>query len=656
MRNKFINNMKYEYGQNQIKILKQFFPHCFSEKGEFLIQKFVDELKEVEISKESYSFNWLGKSYSKVITDLDTETIIVPDLEHNNLKENKNSQNIYLRGDNLDVLKHLTKAYSEAIKVIYIDPPYNTGTDNFGYEDNFSFTPEKLASLADIELEEAKEIIEFTEKKSNSHSAWLTFMFPRLFIARTLLSDDGVVFISIDDNEQANLKLLCDEVFGEENFVAQIIIQSNKRGQTYKDLAKTHEYVLVYTKKPDGVIYDLEKEVGDFRYADNIGDFTDRELRNRNPKYGKFNRPNLYYPIYVNDKIVDENGFYPVSSKKDDEYTIEVWPLNSQGKESCWRWQKSTLEKNYVRNETMDSNVVAKLKTTGEFGIYEKYRKTTVKAKTIWFDDEVINGDGDIWDETGVITEQGSIELANLGMAGLFDYPKPPYLINKLLQLASDDDSIILDFFSGSATTAQAVMNLNSKDGGNRKYICVQLPENLDDKLQSASKTDKPYYERLITFLDSINKPHSLAEIGIERIKRAAIKITENSEKDFDYGFKIFDVKPISEQISKNDLNKMVEFEATAISDNTLINEFGKESVLTTWMLEDGHQLSINYTEIDLNGYIGYKVNQTLYLLDGNLSIQNNLKLLIEKIENDNTFNINMIVIFGYSVATEPPS
>src|SRR5690606_1287803 len=149
--------------------------------------------------------------------------------------------------------------------------------------------------------------------------AWLTFMYPRLFIARELLSDDGAIFISIDDNEQANLKLLCDEVFGEENFVSQIIVQANKRGQTYNEIAKTHEYILVYTKNPDGPINELKKEVGDFKYIDNIGEFSIRELRNRNPKYGRFNRPNLFYPIYVNPNVQDEDGFFPVSLEKSEE-------------------------------------------------------------------------------------------------------------------------------------------------------------------------------------------------------------------------------------------------------------------------------------------------------------------------------------------------
>lgn len=653
MRNQILKNENENHDpvENNLLILKRYFPQCFSKDGEFLIEKLKEELQDTDISHESFSMNWLGKTYAKIITDLETETILVPDTEHNQNEENYHSENVYLTGDNLDILKHLTNAYVNKIRAIYIDPPYNTGSDNFVYQDNFKFTPGKLSELANISLEEAVRILDFTERKSNSHSAWLTFMYPRLFIARELLSDDGVIFISIDDNEQANLKLLCDEIFSEENFVAQIIVQANKRGQTYNDIAKTHEYILVYTKNPDGPINELKKEVGDFRYEDNIGEFSTRELRNRNPKYGRFNRPNLFYPIYVNPNVEDKDGFHPVSLEKDDDYSVEVLPLNSHGEESCWRWgTKKFLNNN--NEETLESNLVAKMKTTGKYGIYEKYRKTTYKAKTIWFDDEVINEDGDLWSENGVITEQGTVELANLGMSGLFDFPKPPYLVKKVLQLGTDKDSLVLDFFSGSATTAQAVMELNAEDNGNRKFILAQLPEDLDQRLADASQSDKPYYERLINFLDSMEKPHLLSEIGIERIKRAADKVKKEKKADIDYGFKIFDVVPISEQISSNELSRMMEFSGSTVYDNTLLDEFGREAILSTWMLEDGHSLSMNYEEVKLGDYVAYKVEQTLYLLDGDFSIEEQLKEIIERIENDKDFTLNKVVLFGYSFTT----
>ena len=229
--------------------------------------------------------------------------------------------------------------------------------------------------------------------------------------------------------------MICDTVFGEENMLSQIVVQSNKRGQTYKQLAKTHEYLLVYSKDENCIINELKKEIEGIPKTDEIGEFSERELRNRNPKYGKFNRPNLFYPIYINPNAVDSNGYCKVSSERTLEFSVEVFPFNSEGVESCWRWGRTKLNKN-IGETSLLSNVVGRIKTTGEYGIYEKYRKGTYKAKTIWYDDLVISDDDDddddeIWDETGVITEQGSTELRKYGMGDVFDFPKPTHLDRK---------------------------------------------------------------------------------------------------------------------------------------------------------------------------------------------------------------------------------
>ena len=187
-----------------------------------------------------------------------------------------------------------------------------------------------------IDEDQAVRILDLTSRGSASHSAWLMYIYPRLQLARDLLSKDGVIFISVDDNEQGNLKLICDDVFGENNFVANIIVQANKRGQTYKQLAKTHEYLLVYTKKPDTALNELSKGSGAFLMSDGIGEFEERELRNRSPKFGRFNRPNLFYSIYTNPDMIDECGYSPVSLKKTDAFRVEILPLNSEGEESCW--------------------------------------------------------------------------------------------------------------------------------------------------------------------------------------------------------------------------------------------------------------------------------------------------------------------------------
>lgn len=210
-------------------------------------------LEEIDITKEGYEMKWLGKSYGRLIANMETETLLIDDEEHNASKENRNSENLYIEGDNIDVLKHLKNAYGEKIKMIYMDPPYNTGSDGFVYKDDRKFTKEELSALANISEEEAERILSFNEKGSNSHSAWLTFMYPRLLVARELLSEDGAIFISIDDNEVSQLKLLCDEVFGEENFVSQISWRKTDNQANIGNFARVKEYILLYSKNKDYV-------------------------------------------------------------------------------------------------------------------------------------------------------------------------------------------------------------------------------------------------------------------------------------------------------------------------------------------------------------------------------------------------------------------
>jgi len=219
---KVTNNIKLP---DNVEILKKHFPHCFDKNGNFDFDKFKKELsksEDINFSKESYSLDWLGKSYARLLATDEATTLLKEDEEWNNKPENKDSENILIKGDNLEVLKHLSNAYHEKIKMIYIDPPYNTGNDDFVYQDNRKFTVEELSHLAGIDEEKAKRILDFVNSKSNSHSAWLTFMYPRLYIAKYLLKDDGVIFVSIDDNEVAQLRILMDEIFGEENFVALV--------------------------------------------------------------------------------------------------------------------------------------------------------------------------------------------------------------------------------------------------------------------------------------------------------------------------------------------------------------------------------------------------------------------------------------------------
>ncbi|WP_240698748.1 site-specific DNA-methyltransferase [Vibrio kanaloae] len=233
----------------QLAVLKKHFPQCFDKAGNFIQEKMLEVVNanEVELSKESYTLNWLGKSYARLLTNLPPKTLINEDVAHNQLEQNKDSKNLLIKGDNLEVLKHMVNAYSEKVKMVYIDPPYNTGSDGFVYNDDRKFTKEQLADLAGIDLDEAVRILEFTDKGSNSHSAWLTFMYPRLYIAKQLLCEDGVIFISIDDSESSQMKLICDEIFGEHNFVSQLVWEKKKKGTFLSNtITSVKEYIYVY--------------------------------------------------------------------------------------------------------------------------------------------------------------------------------------------------------------------------------------------------------------------------------------------------------------------------------------------------------------------------------------------------------------------------
>lgn len=435
-----ISKKKREDLLDKIKQIRAFIAAAPQDENTGNLLSYLSELeKDVNGKKYGLVFEEHREEIDEV---LDTQTPVLTE-EADLFIDHGGQMNFLLEGDNLAALKLLEKTHRGKIKMIYIDPPYNTANKDFAYDDT-------RVDLTD----------------TFRHSKWLSFMRERLRIARNLLRDDGILFISIDDNEQSDLKLLCDEIFKEENFFSQVIIQSNKRGQTYKQIAKTHEYLLIYTRSPEAEFNEIDKtdDDNDLNLLDKIGAYNVRELRNRNPKFGKHNRPNLFYPIYVNPSIVDKDGFCPISLAYTTDYCVEVYPFNSTGGESCWRWSTKLLSEN-INSNTQFSNVVARAKRDGTFNIYEKYRKTTYKAKSIWL-------------ETDVITEKGTVELGELGLSERFPFPKPLFLLKKCLQIGTNSNDIILDFFAGSGTTGHAVMKLNAEDGGTRRFILCTNNEN----------------------------------------------------------------------------------------------------------------------------------------------------------------------------------
>ena len=618
------NNENVKPNTKLLNLLKENFPDFFDKYNNFKIDKFKNALKsdEINITKEGYELNFLGKSYARFQTSTETETIISPLTDHNNKDENKNSENLYIIGDNLDALKHLLKSYSKKVKCIYIDPPYNTGSDGFVYPDNFKFDSATLSNKMGIDEEEAERIIDMRGK--STHSAWLTFMYPRLVLARELLSDDGVIFISIDDNEHANLKLICDEIFGEENFVNNFTWLNNLTGRQISGIgaAKTNEPILVYSKSKESAstfnidITFAKKYMPDaykgFNFTieeDNYGKYKKGDtLYNHNRKFNEETRRNLVYSIYY-DEI--NNSFHPENPDLDKTNLIEILPhKNNDGihKFHAWRWSKEK-----VINEQY--NLIAEKKSNGEYEIYTKnrnYNQTTLKDIIT----NISNGDN---------------EISSLFETKVFEYPKSTLLLSTLL--GTMDNSLILDFFSGSATTAHAVMKLNAEDGGNRKYILVQLPEEIEES--------KPAFKAGYKTID---------EIGRERIKRAAQKIKEETNADIDYGFKVVKL----ENVQEDTLDRLELFDPNVLVSDDYVNDFsnedssGLETILTTWLNQDGYGLHAKWEDFKLVDYIAHHYSNSLYVVNEGIE-SSDISRLIEMIEN-NELNISRIVIYTYSL------
>ncbi|MDE6649407.1 MAG: site-specific DNA-methyltransferase, partial [Muribaculaceae bacterium] len=480
-------------GANELEVLREHFPACFKEDGSFDIVRFQEYIKDkVNVTDEGYELRFLGKNYARMLASLDTTTVIVPDETHNALPENKRSKNIYISGDNLDALKHLLKSYAGQIKCIYIDPPYNTGSDGFVYNDNFNFTAEELSTKLSISIEKAQRILDLTRRGSASHSAWLMFMLPRLLLARDLLSKDGVIFVSIDDNEQGNLKLLCDDVFGEENLICSFIWKKRQMvdSRTKNGASKDHDYLLCYGRRSDCRILGKESDKTKYSNPDNdprgpwmSADMTGLATESQ--------RPNLHYDLTN-----------PVSGI--------TYPCPPTG----WRYEPTRMEELIANNE-----VLFPAESTGR-PRRKKFMKDLESEYT---------GLSSILET--VYSTQGTRELRELyDGKEYFDFPKPVDFIKLILQQGiapTEKDSVyVLDFFGGSSTTAHAAMQLIS-EGDKLNYILVQIPALFDNKTDAYKAGFK-----------------TIDELGFDRIKRAAKKIKEaNPLFHGDLGFKHFTLK-----------------------------------------------------------------------------------------------------------------
>ena len=490
---KDINNVV----NDNLKALEQLFPSVVKD-GQLDIKALKEELGNFEeVGIERYELNWAGKQNAKKIVQQGIGNKTLKFVE----KDSKNAdttENIYIEGNNLEVLKLLRQNYYNSIKMIYIDPPYNTGND-FVYKDK-KIMPKKESDEAERIINEAGEKLEKNLKSTNRyHAKWLSMMYTRLKLARDLLTDDGVIFISIDDNEQANQKRLCDEIFGEENFVGEFIWKKKQGGgNDSSKIVLEHEYVISYSRNNiQSKIY-LDKK---YKLDNSLYPFKDE-----NGEYGliTLDKSSLGYIESLDFEIKDKEG-------------NSYFPRNKKGeKKFRWRWGKEKVQKEFEKLVFKEGKVYTKY-----------YRPEGVTPRSLLID--AIYGR----------TETGNDDIKELFVnLNPFSYPKPVKLLNHFISIGTDKNDIILDFFSGSATTAHAVMQLNSEDNGNRKYIMVQLPETTDEK----SEAFKAGYK-------------NIAEIGKERIRRAGekikqeieeynsnLKLGEEPKKVPDIGFKVFKV------------------------------------------------------------------------------------------------------------------
>lgn len=620
MKDQLLENENITSNSKQIAVLKQHFPNCFDKNENFLPDKLAEivDAEGLDISREGYSLNWLGKSYARLLANLNAETLLSANKKHNAKPENKRSKNVLIQGDNLEVLKHLKNAYAEQIKMIYIDPPYNTGGDGFVYADDRKFTVEELSRLANIEEHEAQRILEFTQSDSNSHSAWLTFFYPRLYVARELMREDGVIFISIDDNEQAQLKILCDEIFGEENFVGQICWK-NVTDNNPSNIAIEHEYILVFARQKKilepvwkSTISDVKDKLIEIG-QDLIAKFDKaEELQAAYSKWFRENKSQLW-PL-ENYKYIDEFGVYSgergVHNPGKEGYRYDI--IHPQTGKPCkeplmgYRFPKATMDEMIADDRIIFGKNEDKLVEIKSYASDYKEKMSSVM---------VLDG------------RAGANELKELfpEHTKVFTNPKTTAMLDKLISFATSDDDAILDFFAGSGSTAQALAEVNVDDGGKRNFICVQLDERPAPDSPAAKAGFKSIYqltrERIVRAMAAIKKAHP--------------------DADCDLGFKEFQALPVFEGY----LDEADAPDQYKIFDGQSLSQEQRESLLLTWQVYDGLPLTLDLQLVDFDGYRAYIGKHILYFVEPSLELKHILAVL-DRLDSDPDFAPTKIVIF----------
>ena len=548
-----------------IKRIGELFPNCLTERlndeGKPEVAIDFDQLRQelskdiVEGAEERYQFTWPDKRNAIRLANAPTTDTLRPCREES--VNFDNTQNLYIEGDNLQVLKLLRENYLGKVKMIYIDPPYNTGND-FVYNDDFSQSTGEYMHNSGQEDEEGNRLVANTESNGRFHTDWLNMIYPRLKVAKDLLSEDGVIFISIDDNESENLKKVCGEIFGATNFVAQMVWQKRTAPDARRIISAGHEYLLVYVKKIElghDVLNPLPFDAND-------------RARYKNPD----NDPN---GPWISTDCTAQAGH----GTKDQFYDM-ITPSGRIVKLQsglCWRYTKRRMEEEIAAGHIWFG-------TDGQGVPRKKTYLADREGKTMWT----------WWPNTEVgHTQEATKEVAALfEQSGIMDFPKPLRYMKRIIHIASEKDSIILDFFSGSATTAHAVMQLNAEDGGKRKFIMVQLPEKTDEK----SEAYKAGYK-------------NICEIGKERIRRAGKKIKEESPlttQDLDTGFRVLKLDSSNMQdvyYTPSEFNEQKLFDDNIKPDRT------EEDLLFQTMIELGIELSAKIEKRSIAGKTVWSVS-----------------------------------------------
>lgn len=624
--------------------LKEKLPEFFTKDGSFDLDKFKDQLKDKNVNElsEGYQLDFIGKDYARRQAGEMPSTVIVPD-EKQNQGEGKDSKNLFFTGDNLEVLRHLQNNYQNRIDVIYIDPPYNTGSDGFVYPDSFEYSDDKLKDMFGLDDDQVERLKSIQGK--SSHSAWLTFMYPRLVLAKRLLNDNGVIFISIDSNEQATLREIQEEIFGENQFIAEIVRNTNSSKNNSLFISTSHDYCLVYGKDRQS----LEKKYAERKwsvYKNNISEYLKRvkDLQNSgltNNEISDELKQLTKYPRFIdftNYWYIDKRGLY----RKDNIGGVKngnIEPLynpitkkNDPVPPNGYRYSPEKL-KELVKEDRIHFH------TDGSLPAVKRYLNENLKQrpKAIMSDD------------------QRPDDKLLKSFKTPFSNPKQLAFITRILSIFPSD-ATFLDFFAGSATTAHAVMSLNAQDNGKRKFIMVQLPEKTyhTNKDGNEVPTDggKEAYKLGYKSIDEISR---------RRINMAAKKIREDNEltlpKDFDGSFKHYRVvKPVKQTLEEIDdfdpnntnlFTNMVDgFSSKSLGIDG--DATGEETILTTWLAKDGYSFDADVEEVKFGNYSAHKVEDNrLYLINEGWGADQTKELLNQL--GTCQLEIQSVVIFGYS-------